>query len=402
MSKLIYLTSGESHGPQLTGIIEGLPSGFTIKIDKINFQLQRRQKGYGRGGRMKIEKDKVEIKSGIRNSLTLGSPVTFVIKNKDYKNWSNIMSPVKPISNNLNLKEKRLAFETSKPRPGHADLSGGIKYDHHDFRNVLERASARETAMRVAVGSVLRQILENFDIRFASHVVSIGDISLPEKYNIRDIDKIINLSEKSEVRCIDKKTEKDMISAIKNAKKNKDSLGGIVELIISGLPAGLGTYSQPEKRLDSLLAGILMSIPSVKGVEIGLGFKSANKKGSDIHDEIFYKKNSNKKKKDFYRITNNAGGLEGGITNGEDLIIRIASKPLSTLNKPLKTIDIKTKKSAEAMVERSDHCIVPALAVICEASAAIVLGDAFLDKFGGDSYNELKRNYKSYLDNPFI
>lgn len=402
MSKLTYLTSGESHGPQLTGIIEGIPSGFTIDIDKINFQLQRRQKGYGRGSRMKIESDKVEIASGLRNSLTLGSPITLVIKNRDYNNWSNIMNPVKPISDNLNLKEKRLAFETTKPRPGHADLSGGIKYDHHDFRNVLERASARETAIRVAMGSIIRQVLENFNIRFASHVVSIGDVSLPENYKVPEIDKIINLSEKSEVRCIDKKTENEIITAIRNAKKSKDSLGGVVELLVSGLPVGLGTYTQSEKRLDSQLAAILMAIPSVKGVEIGLGFKSAFKRGSDVHDEIYYKKNSNKKKKDFYRNTNNAGGIEGGITNGEDVIVRVASKPLSTLNKPLRSIDVKTGKPAEAIVERSDHCVVPALAVVCEAAAAIILGDAFLDKFGGDSFNELKRNYMSYLNNPFI
>jgi chorismate synthase len=402
MTKLSYLTSGESHGPQLSGIIEGVPAGITIDIEKINFQLQRRQKGYGRGGRMEIEKDKIEVTSGLRNSVTLGSPITLVIKNNDYKNWLKIMNPVEPVPDNLNIKEKRLAFETTKPRPGHADLSGGIKYGHHDFRNVLERASARETAMRVALGSLVRQLLEQFDIQFASHVVSIGDVTLPDDYKTGDIEKIVSLSENSEVRCIDSKIEQKMISAIKSAKKAKDSLGGVVELIVNGLPVGLGTYSQPEKRLDSRLAGILMAIPSVKGVEIGLGFRSASKQGSDVHDEILYNKDSYKRKKDFYRETNNAGGIEGGITNGEDLVLRVASKPLSTLNKPLKTVDVKTKEPTTAMVERTDHCIVPALAVVCEATAALVLGDAFLDKFGGDSLVELKRNYQTFLDSSFI
>lgn len=402
MPKLSYLTSGESHGPQLTGIIEGVPAGVNIDIEKINYQLQRRQKGYGRGGRMEIEKDKVEIASGLRNSITLGSPITLIIKNNDYENWSKIMNPVEPIPDELNLKEKRLAFETSKPRPGHADLSGGIKYNHHDFRNVLERASARETAMRVALGSLVRQMLEIFDVQFASHVVSIGDVSLPNDYNTDDLEKVLNLAENSEVRCIDVQTEKKMINAIKSAKKDKDSLGGVVELIIRGLPVGLGTYSQPEKRLDARMAGILMAIPSVKGIEIGSGFESASKRGSDVHDEIFFKKDSNKKKKNFYRKTNNAGGIEGGITNGEDLIVRVASKPLSTLNKPLKTVDIKTGEPAEAIVERTDHCIVPALAVVCEAAVALVLSDAFLEKFCGDSLNELTRNYQNYLDSSFI
>lgn len=398
---ITYLTSGESHGPQLTAIIDGIPSGLKIDIDRLNFQLARRQKGYGRGGRMKIEQDRAEIVSGIRNGMTLGSPITLVIKNKDWENWQKIMHPFDPISNDLTPHEENLAFGTTKPRPGHADLSGAIKYNHRDLRNVLERASARETAARVAVGSICRQLVESFKVKIASHVVSIGNVSLPENYKIDDLENMIEICEHSEVRCFDKDIEKKMIEAIKSAKDKKDSLGGVVEIIIRGLPVGLGGFSQPNNRLDSILAAALMALPSVKGMEIGLGFKGAQKLGSEVHDEIFYQEGSNPYKKDFFRKTNNAGGLEGGMTNGEDLVMRAAAKPISTLNKPLKTIDISTKEPAEAMVERTDNCIVPALGVVCEAAVSIVLADAFLSKFGSDNMKEIKNNYKSYLNQPF-
>jgi len=398
---LQFLTSGESHGPQLTAILEGFPAGFKLDIDQINFQLARRQKGYGRGGRMKIEKDQVQIVSGVRGSMTLGGPITFVIPNRDWLNWQNIMDPVKPIAKNLNLREKRLAFETTKPRPGHADLAGAIKWRHYDLRNVLERASARETTARVAICCVPRQLMEHFNVQFVSHVVRIADVELKSGYDISNLDKIEKLTEESEVRCIDKRTESKMIAAIKAAKNKRDSVGGVVEVIVRGLPVGLGNLSQWYKRLDGRLAQAMMSIQSVKGVEVGLGFKAAAMRGSKVHDEIFYNKKGAANKKNFYRKTNNAGGLEGGITNGEDIVLRVASKPLSTLNQPLKTVDIKSKRPAVAMVERTDNCVVPALAVICEAMAAFVVCDAFLEKFGSDNLKEIENNYKSYLKSSF-
>jgi len=398
---ITYLTSGESHGPQLTAIIEGFPAGVKIDLERLNFQLARRQKGYGRGGRMKIETDTAEVVSGIRNGSTLGSPICLVIKNKDWANWTKIMHPFESIASDLNLKEKRLAYETTQPRPGHADLSGGIKYNTHDMRNILERASARETAARVAVGSICRQLLEHFEIKFASHVVQIGKVKLPSRIKIKNIEQLIEITENSEVRCCDQTTETKMIEAIRTAKKKRDSLGGVAEIIVANLPVGLGGFSQPERRLDSRLAANLMAIPSVKGVEFGLGFKSSTMLGSQVHDEIFYKKGSNPFKKDFFRKTNNAGGLEGGMTNGENLVMRVAAKPISTLNKPLKTVDAKTKKAGLAMVERTDNCVVPALGVVAEASVAMILADVFLEKFGGDSFAEISSNYSNYLNSDY-
>lgn len=350
---------------------------------------------------MRIEQDKVEVVSGIRGGYTLGGPITFVIYNKDWENWIDIMHPVNPVSDDLPLKKKKLAFETTHPRPGHADLPGAIKYDHHDMRNVLERASARETAAQVALGALARQLLEHFNVEFASHVVRIGPISLPPGYNRSDLQKITQLCETSEVRCIDKETEQQMIEAIRSAKKGHDSLGGVVEIIVGGLPAGLGSFSQWYRRLDGRLAGAMMAIQSVKGVEIGLGFETSTKRGSEVHDEIFYDQDGEPRKKKFYRKSNNAGGLEGGITNGEDIVIRVAGKPLSTLNQPLKTVDVKTKEPTEAMVERTDNCVVPALAVICENVAALVLADVFLEKFGSDNLAEIERNYQSFLNTDY-
>jgi len=398
---LAYLTSGESHGPQLTAVIDGFPAGFLVDIERINYQLARRQKGYGRGRRMKIEQDKVEVVSGIRGGYTMGGPITFVIHNRDWDNWAEIMHPIHPMREDLPLKQKGFASETTRPRPGHADLAGAIKYNHYDMRNVLERASARETAARVALGALARHLLEHFNVVFASHVIQIGSVQLLSGYDRPDISSIARLSEESDVRCIDKETEHQMIEAIKSAQKGHDSLGGIVEVIGHGLPAGLGGFSQWYQRLDGRLAGAMMATPSVKGVEIGLGFEAAKIKGSAVHDEIFYDPNGNTAKKKFYRRTNNAGGLEGGITNGEDVIIRVAGKPISTLSKPLKTVDIKTKKPAEAMLERGDTCVVPALAVICENVAALVLTDAFLEKFGSDNLDETDRNYQAFLNTDF-
>ena len=395
---ITYLTSGESHGQALTAIIDGFPAGFPINIDQINFQMKHRQKGYGRGGRMKIEQDQVQIISGVRNGYTMGGPITFIIENKDWKNWKKIMDPINPISKELSEKEKKLAYDNTCPRPGHSDLPGAVKWNHHDLRNVLERASARETAARVALGALVRQLLEYFDIELASHVTRIGSVVLPAGYDISDLEKIKNITEKSEVRCLNKETEKKMIDAIKKAKKAKDSLGGIAEIIVRGMPIGLGGFSQWSDRLDGKLAGALMAVHSVKGVDIGLGFESAQKYGSDVHDEIYYsKKSGDQKKKKYYRKTNNAGGLEAGITNGEDIIIHVAGKPISTLNQPLATVDIITKKPDVAIVERTDCCVVPALAVVCEAVTALVLVEVFLDKFGSDNLAEIERNYNSFL-----
>jgi chorismate synthase len=266
------------------------------------------------------------------------------------------------------------------------------------LRNVLERASARETAARVALGALARQLLEHFNVEFASHVVQIGPVQLPDEYNLTNLKSIIELSENSEVRCIDKETEQKMIEAIRLAQKQKDSLGGVVEVIVRGLPIGLGSYSQWYRRLDGRLAAATMAVPSVKGVEIGLGFAFGSKRGSEVHDEIFYDLHGDPAKKKFYRKTNHAGGLEGGITNGEDIVMRVAGKPISTLNQPLKTIDVKTKEPAEAIVERTDNCVIPALAVICENVAALVLADAFLEKFGADNLAEIERNHKAFLN----
>jgi chorismate synthase len=398
---LRFLTAGESHGPQLTVVLDGFPAGVDIDPDKLNFQLARRQKGYGRGGRMLIEQDRVEIVSGVRLGVSTGGPITLVIKNKDWANWSDIMSADLPERKDAALDEKIAARRVTTPRPGHADLVGGIKYRHDDLRNVLERASARETTVRTAVGAVTRQLLEQFQIELASHAVRIGQACLPASALPSDLSKMREVTEASEVRCIDRETEARMIAEIERARAAGDSVGGEVEIIIRGLPVGLGSYSQWSDRFDSRLAAALMSIPSVKGVEIGLGFAAAGQYGSQVHDEIVYDPAGERRKKGFGRTSNNAGGIEGGITNGEDVVARVASKPLSTLNRPLRTVDIVSKQAAVATVERTDHCVVPALAVVCEAMASLVAADAFLAKFGGDSLEEVRRNYYSFLDDPF-
>ncbi len=398
---LRYLTAGESHGPQVTAILDGLPAGLPVNVTQIDFQLARRQKGYGRGGRMKIEHDRVKILSGLRGGVTLGSPVTLVIENRDWVNWSSIMDPINPIPANLGLREKRLAFETHTPRPGHADLAGGIKLNHHDLRNVLERASARETAARVAIGSLARQLLERFGVEFASHIVRIGRVKPGKAISLVDLERLRRITEESPVRCADVKAGREMMAAIREARKKRDSLGGIAEIIVRGVPVGLGGFAQWDQRLDGRLAGALMALPSVKGVEIGLGFAAATLRGSQCQDSIYYDEDGNPTKKRFFRRTNNAGGIEGGITNGEDIVFRVAAKPLSTLNQPLDSVNVVTKEPAKAMVERSDHCVVPALAVICESVAALVIADAFLAKFGSDNMTEIERNYRGWLKSPY-
>ncbi|MBI4412158.1 MAG: chorismate synthase [Deltaproteobacteria bacterium] len=382
---LRYLTAGESHGPGLTAILEGLPSGLSVTVDLINEQLARRQMGYGRGGRMKIETDKVEITAGVRHGMTLGSPIALWVANRDWKNWAEEMS-VAP--GDFNLKR-----QVTSPRPGHADLAGGLKYDHRDLRNILERASARETTVRVAVGAICRRLMTEFGVKIAGHVTTIGgvDTTLSE---LPPPDEIAKRSEADPVRCIDPEASKRMIAKIDEVKKKGDTVGGIFEVIISNLPPGLGSHVQWDSKLDGRLAQAILSIQAIKGVEFGAGFGEGRRPGSEAHDEIFYDDQNRR----FYRKTNRAGGLEGGMTNGEPIIIRAVMKPISTLYRPLHSVDIETKKELSASVERSDTCAVPAASVIAENVAAFEIARAFLEKFGGDSLREVRRNYEGYLE----
>lgn len=381
---LRFLTAGESHGPGLTAIIDGLPAGIPLSSEYLNGQLNRRRKGFGRGDRMLIESDTGSFTSGVRHGFTLGSPVTIYIANKDHGNWGEIMSPEKS--------EKLPEKEVNKPRPGHGDLAGMLKYGYKDARNILERASARETAARVAAGAICKSMLKELGIEIFSYVVSIGSVSLPEleEWVIdRDLEKNLKAREAIEasaLSCFHKETEAKMISAIEKAKAEGDSLGGIIKLIITGLPIGLGSHTQWDRRLDSALAAGIMSIQAVKGVEIGLGFRAATLPGSKVHDEILLENGT------LSHRTNNAGGIEGGISNGEDILVRFAMKPIPTLYAPLNTIDMRTGDVAKADVERSDVCAVPAAAVVGEAMAAITLSNFILEKLGGDSMDELKRN----------
>ncbi|UCH82522.1 MAG: chorismate synthase [Nitrospiraceae bacterium] len=389
-----FLTAGESHGKALIGIIEGLPAGLSVASKSIDNELARRQKGFGRGGRMKIETDRVQILSGVRHGKSLGSPVSFLIENKDWKNWTDIMST----DTGPKILDSKLQI-VSRPRPGHADLAGALKYDHHDIRNVLERSSARETAVRVAIGAIAKQLLLEFDIHVMSYVTEIGDIKSQEsgvsQGKEKYLHKLFNNAEKSEVRCPDIAVEKKIIARIKETMKQGNTLGGVFEVAITGVPAGLGSYTQWDRKLEARLAYAMMGIQAIKGVEIGLGFGAARKPGSAVMDEIFYQ--TPHQSGGFYRKTNNAGGIEGGMSNGMPIIIRAAMKPIPTLKRSLASVDINTKKKFQAAYERSDTCAVPAASVIGEAVAATVMADAFLDKFGGDSIKEIKRNYKGYL-----
>jgi chorismate synthase len=371
------LSAGESHGKGLVGILEGFPANVKISIEEINKDLARRQKGYGRGERMKIEKDKVIILSGIRGGMTLGSPISFLIENRDYENWEPFMNPVEVDGETRKVTE---------PRPGHADLTGTIKYGFKDIRNVLERSSARETAVRVAMGSLARQLLEPFGVQVVGHVTAIGGTYLPDK--IEEIEKI-KLAEDSEVRCCDRAVESAMIDEIKDAKEKGDSLGGIFEIHITGVPIGLGSYVQWDRKLDVKLAQAIMGIQGIKGVEIGYGFENAQRKGSLVHDEIFYEED-----RGYFRGSNHAGGIEGGMSNGEDIIIRCAMKPIPTLYTPLRTVDIETKEMVLATVERSDTCAVPAASIVGEMVAVTVIAQEFLAKYGSDSFDEIMKRWK--------
>lgn len=378
---LRYLTSGESHGKSLISILDGIPANIELNIDEINYELEKRQGGYGRGGRMKIEKDKINILGGVRGKRTLGGPISIEIKNKDYENWIQYMNPM----DNVDFESKKV----EKVRPGHADLVGCLKYDFEDARNVLERSSARETASKVAVGAICKQVLKNFNIDFTSHVIQIGSI---KDNNIYKFDYIKENVDKSQVRCVNKEIESQIIKEIDKVKTEGDTLGGVVEIRVKNLIPGLGSYTQFDKKIDGELAMHLMSVQAIKGVEIGIGFDVASNPGSFVMDEIYYDSQNGIKRK-----TNKLGGIEGGMTTGEEVIIRCAMKPIPTLYKPLKSVNINTLESFSASIERSDNCAVPACSVVCENVVAFVICKYFLDKIGGDNLNDLKSNYNSYI-----
>lgn len=378
---LRVLTAGESHGELLMGILEGMPAGLLIRVTDIDRDLARRQIGYGRGNRMKIEKDQVKIYAGVRWGRTLGSPIGLMIRNKDWENWRDKMSADPMFLNS--------AEPVTRPRPGHADLAGALKYGMTDIRNILERSSARETAMRVAVGSVAKRLLEEFGIEVMSHVLSIGGVfAKVPKMSLRELKK---RTEASELHCSDLDAEKRMMRKIDETKLAGDTLGGVFEVIVNGVPAGLGSHVHWDRKLDAKLAGALMSVQAIKGVEVGAGFGVANRPGSQVHDEIFWSR-----KEGFYRKTNMAGGIEGGISNGEPIVLRAAMKPIPTLMKPLRSVDLASKKPFKASVERSDVCAVPAAGVVAEAAVAFELAQALVEKFGGDSLDEMKRNFSQY------
>ena len=381
MSGLRFLTSGESHGKGLTVIVEGVPAGLPLSEEYLAKDLARRQKGYGRGGRMKIERDRAEILSGVRHGLTLGSPICLWVQNLDWENWKGPMS-VAPVDEPPN--------RVTRLRPGHADLPGVVKYGMNDVRNVLERASARETAARVAAGGVARRFLEEFGITINAHVVSIGEVSSHPKGAID-----WTRAEESPVRCADPKAEPRMIAAIDGAKEAKDTIGGVFEVIAEGVPIGLGSHIQWDRKLDGRISQAMMSIHAVKGVEIGVGFGQTLLPGSQVHDIIEPWAGSNAPR--WQRRGNNAGGLEGGMTTGQAVTVRAAIKPISTLAKPLPSVDLDTGETVQAHYERSDVCQVPPACVIGEAMLALVLADAFLEKFGGDSLEETRRNHDGYL-----
>ncbi|MGK0532746.1 chorismate synthase [Bacillus sp. 'calajunan'] len=377
-----YITAGESHGPQLTVILEGVPAGLTLTSKHINKELLRRQKGHGRGRRMQIETDTVEIVSGVRHGMTLGSPITLIVKNDDFKHWTKVMG-AEPISEKESKDMKRTI---TKPRPGHADLNGAIKYGHRDIRNVLERSSARETTVRVAAGAVAKQILKELGVEIAGHVLEIGGVQAKRISNL-PIEEIQTITENSPVRCLDKEVEQEMMDAIDNAKSSGDSIGGIVEVIAEGMPIGVGSYVHYDRKLDAKLAGAIMSINAFKGAEIGVGFEAARQPGSKVHDEILWDEENG-----YTRKTNNAGGLEGGMTTGMPIVVRGVMKPIPTLYKPLASVDIDTKEAFQASIERSDSCAVPAAGVVAESVIAWELAHALVEQFGKDRMDLIQQN----------
>ena len=387
MGQFQFITAGESHGKGLVAIIEGLPAGLSVDPASINRELWRRQQGYGRGGRMKIETDEVEILSGVRHGKTLGSPVSLLIRNRDFENWQDVMA-----TEPREFADEKRARTLTRPRPGHTDLAGGLKYDTHDLRDILERASARETAARVAVGAFAKLLLAEIGTEIASHTAMIG--GLPREPIKATWQQITMIPEGSQLRCVDRETEVKMVALIDSTKDSKDTLGGIFEVVARGVVVGLGSHTQWTRKIDGRLAQAIMCIPAVKAVEIGAGIEVSRSTGSQIHDEIGY----NSTEHGFTRPTNRAGGIEGGITNGEEIRISGHLKPISTLRQPLASVDVVTKKESAAAFERSDIVAVPAAGVIGEAMVAIVLADAAREKFGGDTLGEMKRNFEGYLE----
>ncbi|MCU5704926.1 chorismate synthase [Bacillus wiedmannii] len=381
-----YITAGESHGPQLTTIIEGVPAGLPLVADDINEELARRQKGHGRGRRMQIETDQVQIVSGVRHGETLGSPIALVVENRDFAHWTKIMG-AEPLTEQ---EEKEMKRKVTKPRPGHADLNGAIKYGHRDMRNVLERSSARETTVRVAAGAVAKKVLAELGITVAGHVIEIGGVQAQE-ITYSSIEELKSITEASPVRCLDEEAGNQMMKAIDDAKANGDSIGGIVEVIVEGMPIGVGSYVHYDRKLDAKLAAAIMSINAFKGVEIGIGFEAAHRPGSEVHDEILWNEEHG-----YTRRTNNAGGLEGGMTTGMPIVVRGVMKPIPTLYKPLQSIDIDTKEPFTASIERSDSCAVPAASVVAEAVVAWELATVLIEQFGLDRMDLIRENIEKH------
>jgi chorismate synthase len=390
VSHFSFRTAGESHGPALVALVEGAPAGLPLLAAHIDHELSRRQQGYGRGRRMVIEQDRVEFLAGVRAGETLGSPVAMLVRNKDWANWEAIMDPAPRPEDHTPEGRKR---QVTRVRPGHADLTGLLKYDREDARDILERASARETTARVACGAVAKRLLAEFGVTVGSHLVHLGGVDAAPASLPADINAA---ADESPLRCLDQKAEAAMIERIDKAKADGNTLGGICEVVVRGLPVGLGAHVSWNRKLDGRLAAAICSIPAVKGVEMGMGFEAARRTGAEVHDEIEPAPGSTRTG-NVRRKTNRAGGLEGGMTTGEPLVLRVAMKPISTLMKPLGTVDTKTGAKAEAAAERSDVTAVPAMGVIAEAMAALVLADAFCEKFGGDSLGEMRRNHDAYL-----
>lgn len=391
MPRLTFHTAGESHGQALVALVEGAPAGLPLLAEHVDVELARRQQGYGRGRRMVIEQDRVEFIAGIRAGETLGSPIAMQVRNRDWKNWEAIMDPAPRPEDDTPEGRKR---QVTRVRPGHADLTGLLKFDREDARDILERASARETTARVAAGAVAKRLLAEFGVTVGSHLVHLGGVDatapavLPDDLNAA--------ADASPLRCLDPQAEQEMITRIDAAKAEGNTLGGICEVVVRGLPVGLGAHVSWDRKLDGRLAAAICSIPAVKGVEMGIGFAAARLTGAEVHDAI-EPAPGNPRTGHVRRLTNRAGGLEGGMTTGEPLVLRVAMKPIATLMRPLGTVDSRTGEKADAAAERSDVTAVPAMGVIAEAMAALVLADAFLEKFGGDSLGEMRRNHDAYL-----
>lgn len=386
---LRFLTAGESHGPSLTAILEGFPSGLKIDSDRINSELKARQSGYGRNSRQKIENDKVSFSGGIRGGITTGGPICIHIENKDFENWREVMT----IEGEINTPKEKIVDTF---RPGHADLAGTLKYGHKDVREVIERASARETAARVAIGALCQQLLNHFEIEFAAHVIQVGEVKAPSKADFEDLNNLNELASQSEIMCADKSVSAEIIDLIKRTWSEGDSLGGVAEILVDNLPVGLGSYAHWDRRIDGQLAQALMSIHAIKAIEVGDGFEACSKPGSQVHDAIYESTENTKDSLPCSRKTNRAGGIEGGMTNGSRLVLRAYMKPIPTLVKGLDSISFPELKSKKARYERSDVCAISACAIVAKSMTAFVLAQALLEKFGGDSVEQISKTYRKF------